>query len=408
MIIGANFSNKGAEAMMKTVKQQVEHRFGQVMCYMVCRPYEEDLAVQAGFVPVFRKQPPAVVAALRSLEYRVRGKLYKLVHGRNKPWYFPFPFSEIKKIIGQLDAVIDVSGFAYADSWGRPMIAETTKLVEWCTRSRVMFYFLPQAWGSFEQTEVANAAKRMLTAADGFYTRDEVSRQHVAKVLGRNTSEIPIFPDIAFSFNGVDRENSARSQKYKKSGRLLFGISPNLRVYERHAGKGADNGYVQLLLEVSRYCMKNLDADIVFIPNEIFPDNAEHIDDRYLCNLLYDELGRPTQCHVITRYASAEEIKSYIGEVDALISSRFHALIFGLLQRKPVLAISWSHKYRELFGLFGLEEFVNESSSIHDHHVILNQVEKLVSERSEFEARIDARLPILRSRVDSLFEYIVI
>src|SRR5690606_25866091 len=115
--------------------------------------------------------------------------------------------------------------------------------------------------------------------------------------------------------------------------------------------------------------------DIVFIPNEIFPDNTDHIDDRYLCKILYEELGCPDHCHVITNYASAEDIKSCIGEVDALISSRFHALIFGLLQRKPVLAISWSHKYRELFGLFGLEEFVNESNSIHDYQQILMQVE---------------------------------
>src|SRR5690554_6829220 len=182
LIIGANFSNKGAEAMMKTVKQQLERNFGEVSCYMVCRQYERELAIRDGFIPVYQKQPAAIVSKIRSFEYRAKRKVYKLIHGRNKPWYFPFPFVEIRKIMGRLDAVIDVSGFAYADSWGKPMIDETTKLVERCKRAGVMFYFLPQAWGSFDNAGVATAVHRMLAAADGYFTRDEVSRSHIAKV----------------------------------------------------------------------------------------------------------------------------------------------------------------------------------------------------------------------------------
>jgi polysaccharide pyruvyl transferase WcaK-like protein len=39
------------------------------------------------------------------------------------------------------------------------------------------------------------------------------------------------------------------------------------------------------------------------------------------------------------------------------ISSRFHSLIAGLSQQVPILAIGWSHKYRELLQLFDLEEY---------------------------------------------------
>lgn len=408
LIIGANFSNKGAEAMMKTVKQQLERNFGEVSCYMLCRPYEQHLALKDGFIPVFRKPPAPIVSKLQSLEYRAKGKMYKLIHGRNKPWYFPFPFAEIRKIMGRLDAVIDVSGFAYADSWGKPMIDETTKLVEWCKRAGVMFYFLPQAWGSFDNVAVATAVQRMLAAADGYFARDEVSRSHIAKALGAPASEIPLTPDIAFSFNGMGPGTSGRKAKYKANGRLLIGISPNLRVYEKLPGKGVDNSYVQLLLEICQYSLNELDADILLIPNEIFPDTTEHIDDRFLCTLLDQQLGQPSRCHVVNTYSSAEEIKAYIGEVDVLVSSRFHALIFALLQHKPVLAISWSHKYRELFGLFGLEEYVNESDAIQDKQPVLKQLAKLVAEREEFESRISAHLPGLRSKIDNLFEGMVV
>src|SRR5690606_23202528 len=110
LIIGANFSNKGAEAMMKTVRQQFIRLYGDVTCYLLCRDYEETLAESEGFIPLF-EQASVSKKQWDVFWYRVSGKLYKLVTGSTKPWYFPFPFPEIKRVINQLDAIIDVSGY---------------------------------------------------------------------------------------------------------------------------------------------------------------------------------------------------------------------------------------------------------------------------------------------------------
>src|SRR5690606_38675907 len=133
------------------------------------------------------------------------------------------------------------------------------------------------------------------------------------------------------------------------------GISPNLRVYEKLAGEGEDNPYMQMLLAICRYCLDVLGAEIVLIPNELFPDGVAHPDDRTLCRQLYALLEKPDRCELLDEYASYETIRHHIRHVDVLISSRFHALLFGFLEQKPVMAISWSHKYRELFGLFALD-----------------------------------------------------
>lgn len=408
LIIGANFSNKGAEAMMKTVKQQLSMRHPDIICHMLCRPYEKQLAIENGFNPVFGLPPSPFQRQWRKFKYRLSGKLYKLIHGKSKPWRFAFPFEAIRVILNDLDAVIDISGFAYADSWGKPMIDETTKLLNLCKRRGIKFYFLPQAWGSFDIPEVSVSVKRMLDEADGFFARDQVSRRHLAKAMGVQESAIRLMPDIVFSFESDVIPVRTELTKYKAKGKLLIGISPNLRVYEKSSKQGTENSYISLLLTISRFCLEQLNANLVLIPNETFPETTRHRDDRHLCELLYQHIGQPERCFVVDRYASAEEIKSYIGEVDLLVSSRFHALIFGLLQRKPVLAISWSHKYRELFSLFELEEFVTESDAMAHSKLIIVQLKKLIDEHQAIIEKIDTSLPLLKSQVDDMFREISI
>ncbi|MEC3879893.1 polysaccharide pyruvyl transferase family protein [Parapedobacter sp. 10938] len=404
LIIGANFTNKGAEAMLKVVKQQLQRNHARVTCYMVCRGYERELAESAGFLPVFDTSAPRQ-GKVKGFMYRVKGKLYKVITGKTLPWYFPFPFGEIEEIVDRLDAVIDISGFAYADSWGKPMIDETIRLISICKQRQVKIFFMPQAWGPFELAGVSKSARKMLMTADGFYARDAVSRQYLAKLLDRAPVDIPMLSDIVFSMGGEEAGNERPihyPDRPATEKRLRIGISPNIRVYEKLTGAGPDNTYMRVLLALCRHCMETLGAEITLIPNELFPDGVIHTDDRTLCRQIYQLLGKPEACTLLDGYASAETIRGHIRDLDLLVSSRFHALIFGFLERRPVMAISWSHKYRELFELFDLEKYVIESDAI-DERSVIARFQELLAEKDDVTRRIDARIPSLKERVDHMF-----
>ena len=403
LIIGANFSNKGAEAMMLTVKQEIEERVSTAKIYMLCRYYEKELAEGMGIVPIYH-QYNNVSKIVRSLMYRFRGKLYKMIHHKDRPYVFDFPFRAIRHKIKNIDIVVDVSGFAYADSWGAPMILETVKLQNFYKKDNVSFYFMPQAWGSFNDPAVAGAARTMLSGAKKFYARDSVSRQHLASVLGVEQTKIAMVHDIVFAYEAEQKKEKVFAKVgHRPSDKLLVGISPNLRVYEKVEGKNEKNAYVKLLLDLANYCINHLDADVIFIPNEMFPDGVKAKDDRYLCSLLADLVDSPERCTVIKEFCSAGEIKTLISSVDILLSSRFHALIFGFLHAKPVMAVSWSHKYSELFKLFDLEDFVLESTEL-DTGAAIALLERLMSEKEEISYRINARLPQLKQNVKKVFD----
>ena len=162
-----------------------------------------------------------------------------------------------------------------------------------------------------------------------------------------------------------------------------------------------------MLLALANHCVQKLNADVIFIPNEVFPPTVQAKDDKYLCDLLMKFVDNPERCFFADQYYSAAEIDAIIGTVDILISSRFHALIFGFLHEKPVMAISWSHKYKELFSLFGLEGFVLESNEMQKKDAI-QLLDRLVRERKKVEGKIKDTLPGLKIKAKEMFDEIAL
>ena len=113
LIIGANFSNKGAEAMMLTVKQQLERIHKEAKFYMICRGYEKTLAEENGIAPVCN-QDGELKKKIKRFYKRASGKMHKFFFKEDKPFVFEFPFAVLKTKIPNVDMVVDVSGFGNA------------------------------------------------------------------------------------------------------------------------------------------------------------------------------------------------------------------------------------------------------------------------------------------------------
>jgi colanic acid/amylovoran biosynthesis protein len=100
---------------------------------------------------------------------------------------------------------------------------------------------------------------------------------------------------------------------------------------------------------------------------------------------------------------SAESTKALIGRFEFLIGSRFHSLVFGLSQGIPALAISWSHKYRELFAQFEMEDYVQECQEIDADELVI-KFEKVWSERHKLRSIIFDKTNQFRVELNALFD----
>lgn len=415
---GVGFVNKGAEALLRTVQAELARRVPDAEFFLWRIPG--------------RDWQPALAGGMRPLLLPIdmQSSMWRLLGGRiGKVLWSTFElcrtrdmrqisvvfdrknrFSRacghyLRRTLESIHALIDISGFAYGDVWGLSGFQRIRPLVEDCLGRGTPVVFLPQAWGSFDSPKVREAIRELVgDRGVSFYSRDESSCRHLERALGKPNGAIASYPDIVFRFQGGTPEQGA--QILRRIGcsmrRPIVGISPNIRVFNSVPGNGTGNQYVQALTKLADHCLESHDVDVVLQANEV-REHPKGRDDRYLCSMVSAMVNRADRCFTISESLSAEATKALIGRFEFLVGSRFHSLVFALSQGVPGMSVSWAHKYRELFALFGMESNVHECRDI-DAGALVATFERCWRERRQQGEMILAEVKHLQMRVDALFD----
>lgn len=393
LITGAWFWNKGAEAMIRSVQQGILRHLPEAVpllhAFRDASPTDERLrGLKPWSVPVGRRL---------QLGWLCRSGL---VSGPLRP--------RLRRQLG-VTAVIDVSGYKFGDAWQRPLNWSGRKFVSsakqallgalvgdnWAIYHALSLpvFHLPQAWGPFEYAQSRQMAERILRGASRVWARDEVSYDWLRRLSAFSEEKVARASDIAFSFSGAEPavgQSLLATLGVRLGERPLIGIVPNMRVYERAEGHGADNAYVRRLLTIMRWLIAERQCQVVLMPHELTPPELGR-DDRYLCRLLAEASGVTDQVWAATGEYSAEELKAMIGHTELLVSSRFHSLVAALSLRRPVVALAWSHKYHELLGGVGLGEFVASHET--EPQALLTLCDQALASRAAMTNLLEQHVP---------------
>jgi polysaccharide pyruvyl transferase WcaK-like protein len=410
LLRGAGFENKGAEAMLRTVQREVGRRVSETCFHIFVPSPTAQFANVSGLFSITEDF---------SLRKRILGAI-PLV-SRYKAYFLKVrnpDFARAEKIsrseayrmnrIKSIDAIIDISGYAYGDAWNASRCMDTWVWLDYCLHNNKPYIFLPQAFGPFEKTDIAQWARKLCENATLLFARDKESFRHIASLCHKRIDNIRIAPDIVFRFQGAHPNAGAsvlRNLGFEFGKRPLVGLVPNMRVYERTSGIGVENNYVQLLIEIANYCIEELEVSVLLLPNEIrIPGDTEQ-DDRFLCGIIQSLINRNEFCFTIREYYPCEIIKSILNHLELLIASRFHSLVFTLSAGIPVMALGWAHKYLELLRSFGLSDYVCYHDQL-DRTAVIGMLNKAWVERENSKKSIADALPTIYKEVDTMFDLV--
>jgi len=418
VVAGAGFRNKGAEAMARTVQAELGRRLPEAeFCLWRCAPGETRQALDAGFTPL------PLPIDLRSLPIRSLQKvhlatpLWSAVELRSGDWrrLAQTPSREallaatathyLERVGPPINAVVDISGYAYGDEWTVERIQRNMPLMEYCERHRVPVIYLPQAWGPFRKGDVRAATRALVDVPYvTLYSRDAESSAHLEDLLGAPAGSVPSWPDIVFAFRGGSAEQGRELLRLMGCAleRPIVGVAPNQQVYRRTPGTGAGNAYLQALVTLVHHCLDTHDVDVVLQANEIDPGDRS-LDDRHLCAIVAAAVARSDRCFFSEQALTAPQTAALVGRFDYLVGSRFHSLVFALSQGVPCMTISWSHKYRELLRTFGLADDVEEFGGL-DGEVLMTSFERGWATREQARPSIRETADGLADQVGRLFD----
>lgn len=285
-----------------------------------------------------------------------------------------FPELRTKRLVSikGLGGVLDASGFALGDAWGVDTAKWLLRKYRQWDRQGLPIIALPQAYGSFENPDLAAMCREAIDYCALVFPRDEVSADHL-RSLNLKTEVKPPVPDITIG-------EGLTSRSVAPENRLV--IVPNWNL----AARGDSGAYFASLSESVKWGTSR-GMDVVGVLHEGRKDLA-----------LLQQLRAETGLRILADL-TGWQTKEFIAGSAMVVSGRYHAVLAALTTGTPVMTHSWSHKYLEVLRQFGVEEWLTAPDEPASVFAKLNGLAELAA-----TSDLEERRKTLKISVDAMWD----
>jgi len=254
--------------------------------------------------------------------------IFKLISKKNRENYGLVHNEDI-------DLIIDASGFAYGDYWGDKYIKKRmNNLVGNKVGRDTKLIFMPQAFGPFKKKKLKKPFGKLIDRASLIFVRDRKSYSYLEKSFGKKDKFL-LSPDF------TNLLNSGKAKKYDEGDLCII---PNTKMLQDERSKEEYLSFMSFL--INHLISKNETPYFLIHEGDSDFNLAKSINSKLIKEL---PIVAPEDPIVI---------KNRIKSSKLTIVSRYHGLVSALSQGIPVLATSWSHKYKELMKDYKKEDYL--------------------------------------------------
>lgn len=340
--------NMGGVAMLRTAYAEMSRRFPEAQFSLLSISPEEDLMAEPyEQLNIVNASPMYLVGIYLPLSILLwpfqKIGLVRILQDRIR--YF--------KVLRNADIVIDLSGIAFVDGRGLPLLLYNLACFMPAITMNIPVAKLSQALGPFSNSLNRVVARFSLSRCDLVVGRGETTGSALTDLGLKNSI---VLPDVTFCLDvpAEAREQAVQILNLENINRPLVIISPS-EVVRRLLVKREET-LEQILIEIIRYLSKN-DVDVILLPHS-FGHSRSKNNDVGLCYRIAELVKPELIVPVLDNVQDPVILRAIIGKADMFIGCRFHAVVAALAMKVPALTIGWSHKYHEMAAMFGLQKWV--------------------------------------------------
>lgn len=387
-IIGSTLSgNKGAAAMLESSIQTLSERYpdAQFTLLSYISPKVEKSKNSYQNLQIVKATPLYLGVVINSLAllYRILPPLRPLLR-KSRPI----------KVLSEADVLLDQGGITFVDGREKFLLYNVASILP-SIMMKVKVIKCAQALGPFKNRINKATAKFILPKVKVIVSRGSITHKNLLSIGLKNVIE---GADYAFLLD-ISSEEKKRAKKRFDSGffkhHKVVGLSPSVVMKKKVELAGKD--YASILSGFIDY-LSDKGYRTVLLPHSA-RENTEktHNNDLPLCREIYKEISSKDDCLFIDKELPSQELRYIIGECDMFIASRFHAMVSSLAMQVPTLVIGWSHKYKEVLEMFGLENwaFGHNKFSIDYLQERFNELEE---NQNTIRVKIAANLPKVKKQ----------
>ena len=240
-------------------------------------------------------------------------------------------------------------------------------------------------------------AKSALAIAD-FRSYRDVSSLHYLKSIGFAASNDRVYPDLAFSLPQpvITRELTTRRRPVVGLGVMhhdgMYGdIRHDDETYQR---------YREALVVLVKWLLDR-GYDVRLLIGEL-RDPVSEFKHLLVERLPKDDCTRITDGSQVT---SANELLSQFADTAFVIATRFHNVLFALLNGKPTVSISFHLKCSSLMSAMGLSEYSIQIDRLNTGHLI-ERVLEMEKNSDDLKTTIAAKVEEFRGALEEQYKII--
>lgn len=259
-------------------------------------------------------------------------------------------------------------------------------------RFGVRSYIYSQSIGPFENRSSKVLFNKIQNSINKIYLREKQCLQYL-KTTGDN---IQIISDSAFAL----KESSSKTDKIINSGKKLA-ITARPHKFENPLQQEV---YITALCDLINTLIDE-NYQIYLIAQVTGPSPAE--DDRNVLDVLYERTNNKENIFYIKDNLNPRDLKSLYGEMDYLVGTRLHSVIFALGMGVPCINIAYhGTKAEGIMGNLGLNDYVLNIKSMNSAS-LLKCFRELDSNSKKYKSLISSGLVKIQNELKNSMQDII-
>lgn len=401
-LIGATLTgNQGAATMLETSIGEIRARYPEA--HFVIHSYfpESDKKIfQAQDIRIVDATPKVLV--MSAIPAFIEG-ITRHIGLRLPNVFLPESLREIRNSA----VMIDVSGISLAD--GREKFLPFNLLCNWpSTLVGTPVVKLSQAMGPANKLATRMVAKFLLKRISMSFARGEITKELISPVAPAD--RLSMAADIGFLYRSeyalVPQWSNALDKithEIQASADQTIALSASSVVAGLARKKGFD--YTQVVVDTAS-ALAERGFRVVIFPNACREGtDSSRNNDIPIIRSIKQQLGTNSSVHCIDYVVNTAAIKKLLSVCDALLASRFHAMVAGLELGLPTLVLGWSHKYQEVMAMFNCDAYFIRWDEM-EVDVILKGVERLVDNASDIRTDLSAQVNQVKQLSAQQFDWL--
>ena len=378
IIVGGEFNNKGAEAMVFSAISQIRKKDPRAEIVIFdannYNPYQDDLNAKYYYFPSF---------------------YYSKIYRKTKWMVFLLKIKNIiKKVLGKstvvklkeclyhlrtCDYFIDISGYALSTVWGATEVNDYLNKIRYVSKcnEKAKIVLMPQSFGPIDfQLVKKEFVLESLSKCFRIFARER-SGYELLKEIGLQNVSLE-YDSVLLSANDNYKEALKNYDRYltdiEVEGKKNIAIVPNLRLCDKlHISKE----------ELCEFYFRIMDQYLASGYRFYLVGHAR--EDLSICKIIKNKYADHSAVILIDQVLTSYNYQKFISAVDFVIASRYHSLIHAYKAFIPAIILGWSEKYEAIAKALGQERYLADLKNVAD---TLSKIDFLIANRSDEVVKI--------------------